>query len=195
MAYRVVDRFVGGKGIDPDNPANDAEYETQLNAADFVHHVCMQGVPYTKEGSNCYGSIDGLGAARGASVTTTCPVSWDEWRAASPAASMWNEWKSKLQTDRDTISETFDASTQTYTRTINWDSEGNYNKYNEVNALALGMTLSDKLSADGFEKASAACKTRTDSSRNSADSDLDNWRINNMNTRRHYKVNVSKGNV
>ena len=79
--------------------------------------------------------------------------------------------------------------------TINWDSEGNYNKYNEVNALALGMTLSDKLSADGFEKASAACKARSDSSRNSADSDLDNWRINNMNTRRHYKVNVSKGNV
>ena len=195
MAYRVVDRYVGGKGINPDNPADDSEYETQLNAADFVHHVLMQGIAYTKEGSNYYGSIDGLGASRGASVTTTCPVSWDAWRAASPAAAMWNEWKSKLQTDRDTISETFDASTQTYTRTINWDSEGNYNKYNEVNALALGMTLSDKLSTDGFAKTADAAVARTNSPRNSTDSDLDQWRINNLNTRRYYKVNVSKGNV
>ena len=195
MAYRVVDRFVGGKGIDPDNPADDAEYETQLNAADFVHHVIMQGVAYTKEGSNYYGTVDGLGAARGASVATTCPISWAEWRDASPGAALWTEWKSKLQTDRDTISETFDASTQTYTRTINWDSEGNYNKYNEVNALALGMTLSDKLSADSFAKSSEACTTRTESSRNASDSAMDNWRINNMSTRRHYKVNVSKGNV
>ena len=195
MVYRVVDRCVGGKGINADNPVTDSEYETQLNAADFVHHVLMGGIPYTKEGSNCYGSIDGLGAARGASVTTSCPISWDEWIASSPAAEMWNEWKSKLQTDRDTISETFDASSQTYTRTINWDSEGNYNKYNEVNALALGMTLSDKLSADSFAKTADAAVARTNSPRNSTDSDLDQWRINNLNTRRYYKVNVSKGNV
>ena len=41
MAYRVVDRYVGGKGINPDNPADDSEYETQLNAADFVMISCI----------------------------------------------------------------------------------------------------------------------------------------------------------
>ena len=57
MAYRVVDKCIGGKGTDRDNPTDDADYEVQTNVADFVHHVFMQGVPYTKEGSNCYGTI------------------------------------------------------------------------------------------------------------------------------------------
>ena len=195
MAYRVVDKYIGGKGTDPDNPAVDSEYETQTNTADFVHHVLMQGVPYTKEGSNCYGVIDGLGASRGAAVSTTCPISWDDWRAASPGVTLWNEWKSTLQTDRDTIVEVFDADTQTYTRTINWDSEGNYNKYSEMNALSYGITLAEKLHANNFATIRAASKTLTDSARNSSDSAMNQWRIANMNTRRFYKVNVSKGNV
>ena len=46
-----------------------------------------------------------------------------------------------------------------------------------------------------FQKTTDNAAARTESPRNSVDSDLDQWRINNMNTRRHYKVNVSKGNV
>ena len=199
MAYRVVDKCIGGTGTDVDNPTDDADYEIQTNVADFVHHVFMQGVPYTKEGSNCYGSIDGLGAARGAAVSTTCPISWDDWRAASPAAAMWNEWKSTLQTDRDTIVEVFDADTQTYTRTIDWDSEGNFLKYKEINALAIGMSLEDKLVSDvssaGFEKSLVSGTNRTNNPRNSSDSALDQWRIRNLDARKHYKVQVSKGNV
>lgn len=199
MTYRVVDKCIGGKGTDRDNLIADTDYEIQTNVADFVHHVFMQGVPYTKDGSNNYGSIDGLGAAQGAAVSTTCPISWDEWRAAGPGAAMWNEWKSTLQTDRDTIVEVFDADTQTYTRTIDWDSEGNFLKYKEINALAIGMSLEDKLVSDvssaGFEKSLVSGTNRTNNPRNSSDSALDQWRIKNLDARKHYKVQVSKGNV
>ena len=190
MAYRVVDKYVGGKGVDKDNPADDADYETQVNVADFVHHNNMMGIAYTVAGGQGYGAIDGLGAAQGAAVSSTAPHSWDAWRAASPGASMWNEWKSTLQTDRDTITEVFDADTQTYTRTIDWDSAGNYTKYNEINALMLGAHW-----ANAWAKHVADGGTKTNTTATSADSDMTAWLNNNVSTRRIYRVNVSKGNV
>ena len=205
MAYRVVDKYVGGKGTDADNPTDDAAYEIQTNVADFVHHILMQGQPYTIEDGQGYGCIDGLSGNsshnpdyRGNPVATACPVSWSARRNVSPAAAMWNEWKTVMQTDKDNMVEVFDADTQTYTRTVDWDSEGNWKKYCEINALMMGMeynTTDIDNGGNDFQKATDNATARTESPRNSVDSDLDQWRINNMNTRRHYKVNVSKGNV
>ena len=183
MAFRVVHQYIGGKGRDKDNQVTDDQYETQLNAADFIHHVKASGVPYTISGGQGYGEPEGIVA--GKAVVSDAPVSWDAWLTASPRGAEWTKWKSRLQTDRNGIVQSFDAGTQTYTQTIDWDSEGNYNKLQSIYHGAFGDTYyadssCSKIGPPYFVYNNTA---------------FDDWLIANRDTRRHIKILVSKGNV
>ena len=75
---------------------------------------------------------------------------------------------------------------QTYNQTIDWDSEGNYNKLQEIYHGAFGDTY--------FADSNCNSNGITDTfAYNNAD--FDTWRRANRNTRRHIKILVSKGNV
>jgi len=184
MAYRVVHQYIGGKGGDKGNQADDPDYETQLNTANFIHHIKNKGIPYTISDGQGYG--DPEGASAGAAVASDALVSWDAWLTASPVGAEWSKWKSRLQTDRNGIVQSFDADTQTYNQTIDYDSEGNYNKLQEI---YLGA-FSDVYFADS----SVNSNTISDSFAY-VNADFDAWRRANRNSRRHIKILVSKGNV
>tara|TARA_B100001059_G_C17762025_1_gene543429 strand:- start:814 stop:1368 length:555 start_codon:yes stop_codon:yes gene_type:complete len=184
MAFRVVHQYIGGMGGDKSNRAVDPQYETQLNTADFIHHIKNKGIPYTISGGQGYG--DPEGASAGSAVVSDAPVSWDAWLTASPAGAEWTKWKSRLQTDRNGIVQSFDAGTQTYNQTIDWDSEGNYNKLQEIYHGAFGDTY--------FADSGCSSAGPSDSFAYN-NSEFDAWRRANRNTRRHIKILVSKGNV
>lgn len=206
MVYRVVDKYIGGKGYELNNLIEDTQYKKQSNTADFVHHVINKGFPWQIRDGKPYGSPEG--AAAGALVDTDAPVSWEEWLLASPGGALWAEWKDRIQADRNTIQEVFDVDTQTYTRTIDYDSEGNYNKLRDIYKMGFGDTFYSKIESEEtcrfwqYDKTEDLEKYGNEDTRirqtdkfAHVDPVFDKWRRDNRGSRKHIKIAVYKGNV
>jgi|TARA_R110002153_G_scaffold36383_1_gene107713 hypothetical protein len=181
MVYRVVDKYVGGKCYEGNNLIEDTQYKKQSNTTDFVHHVINKGFPWQIIDGKPYGAPEG--AVAGALVDTGAPVSWEEWLLASPGGALWAEWKDRIQADRNTIQEVFDVDTQTYTRTIDYDSEGNYNKLREIYTMNFGDAYFDDQDHPSFKSFAYV------------NDNFDAWRKANGNSRKHLKFLISKGNI